>query len=64
MFCVADMFLFDLFAIATGLEYWHRLILNMYDVSVSYWNLLWGSFIVIGAFSFILGLKLMIENKR
>lgn len=39
--------LFDLFAIATGLEYWHRLILNMYDVSVSYWNLLWGSFIVI-----------------
>ena len=33
--------LFDLFAIATGLEFWHKLILQMYDISASYWNILW-----------------------
>lgn len=54
--------LFDLFAVAAGLDFWHKLILNMYDVSAPYWNVLWLSFILIGAFSLMLGSKLMIES--
>ncbi len=56
--------LFDLFAIATGLGFWHQLILNMYDISSPYWNIIWSSFIVIGALSLLLGIRLMIERKR
>lgn len=56
--------LFDLFAIAAGLEFWHTLILGMYDVSAPYWNLLWLSFILIGVLSFAFGFKLMVANKR
>lgn len=56
--------LFDLFAVATGLGFWRELILNMYDVSAPYWNVLWSSFVILGAFSLILGFKLMIKSKR
>lgn len=51
--------LFDLFAIATGLEIWHKLILKMFDISASYWNIIWISFVVLGGFSFGLGVKLL-----
>lgn len=51
--------LFDLFAIATGLEFWHKLILQMYDISASYWNILWFLFIIMGGAVFILGIKLL-----
>lgn len=51
--------LFDLFAIATGLKIWHKLILKMFDTSTSYWNIIWISFVVLGAFSFGLGVKLL-----
>lgn len=57
--CGGGYLLFDLFAIATGLEFWHKLILAMYDVTASYWNLLWGGFIVMGGFVFVLGCSLL-----
>ena len=47
--------LFDLFAIATGIEFWHDLLLVMFDVNATYWNLLWGGFIVLGGAVFVLG---------
>lgn len=50
--------LFDLFAIATGLEFWHELILAMYDVTAVYWNLLWGGFIILGGASLGLGIRI------
>lgn len=56
--------LFDLFAIVTGLKFWHELLLNMYDVTASYWNILWLSFILLGCFVFTLGLKLLLQRKR
>ena len=52
--------LFDLFAIVTGWEFWHQLILKMYDVNVPYWNLLWLLFILMGGAVFLLGTKLLI----
>ncbi|MDE6591722.1 MAG: hypothetical protein K2K57_01480 [Oscillospiraceae bacterium] len=51
--------LFDLFAIVTGLEFWHKLILKMFDINATYWNILWVFFIVLGAFSFGLGVHLL-----
>lgn len=55
--------LFDLFAIATGLKFWHKLLLKMFDVSSTYWNILWLSFIVMGMASFILGINLLHQQK-
>lgn len=51
--------LFDLFAITTGLRFWHELILAMFDVTASYWNLLWGGFVVLGGGVFVLGCLLL-----
>ena len=51
--------LFDLFAIATGIEFWHDLLLAMFDVNATYWNLLWGGFIVLGGAVFVLGCLLL-----
>ena len=51
--------LFDLFAIATGIEFWHDLLRAMYDVNAAYWNLLWGGFIVLGGAVFVLGCFLL-----
>lgn len=63
--CGGGYLLFDLFAIATGLEFWHDLILAMFDVKAWYWNFLWGGFIVMGGAVFGLGVLLMLkENKR
>lgn len=56
--------LFDLFAIAIGLEFWHKLLLWMFDVNSSYWNGLWLFFILLGGFVFVLGVKLLIQRKR
>lgn len=63
--CGGGYLLFDLFAIATGLEFWHDLILTMFDVTAWYWNLLWGGFIAMGGAVFVLGcvlLKLLKKN--
>lgn len=58
IFC-GGYLLFDLFAIITGLEFWHELILKMYDISAPYWTVLWGFFIVIGGLSLTLGIYLL-----
>lgn len=56
--------LFDLFAIATGLEFWNKLLLWMFDVNSIYWNFIWSFFILLGAFVFVLGIKLLIQRKK
>ena len=56
--------LFDLFAIAIGLDLWNKLILMMYDINAPYWNVLWLGFILLGGFVFALGVKLLMQRKR
>jgi hypothetical protein len=51
--------LFDLFAILIKLEFWDRLLRLMFDITGRYWNLIWGSFSLIGLLSLILGLHLL-----
>ena len=55
--------LFDLFAIATELEMWNELLLFMFDVNSPYWNMVWGFFILLGAFVFGLGIRLLIKRR-
>ena len=56
--------LFDLFAIAAGLKFWNKLLMWMFDVNSSYWNLVWVFFILLGSFAFCLGVKLLIQRNR
>ena len=56
--------IFDLFAIAIGLEVWNNLILMMYDINAPYWNVLWLAFILLGGFVFTLGVRLLLQRKR
>ena len=56
--------LFDLFAIAVGLEFWLKLLLWMFDVNAPNWNLLWSFFILLGGFVFALGIKIAVQRKR
>lgn len=51
--------LFDLFAIATGLKFWQKLILLMFNTEAIYWNILWGTFIILGITVFILGIIIL-----
>ncbi|MDI9469915.1 MAG: hypothetical protein QM296_06895 [Bacillota bacterium] len=51
--------LFDLFAIATRISFWQRLLLTMFDTSSPAWNAVWFSFILLGALSFLLGVHLL-----
>lgn len=53
--------LFDLFAIFAKLEFWNDLLLWMYDTTSSYWNIIWSLFVILGAFAFYLGIKLLIK---
>ena len=55
--------LFDLFAIAAGLEFWNKLLLWMFDATSVYWNAVWSFFILLGTFVFVLGIKLLIQRK-
>lgn len=55
--------LFDLFAIAVGLEFWNKLLLWMFDETSIYWNIVWSFFILLGAFVFVLGIKLLLQRK-
>ncbi len=56
--------LFDLFAIAIGMDVWNKLILMMYDINAPFWNVLWSGFILLGGFVFVLGVKLLMQRKR
>mgnify|MGYP007077693034 FL=1 len=56
--------LFDLSAIAAGLEFWNRLLRWMFDVKSSYWNIVWMFFVLLGGFSFVWGVKLLIQRNR
>ena len=55
--------LFDLFAIATGLKFWSRLLEMMFDTASPYWSIIWTFFVLLGAFVFVLGINLLV-NKR
>ncbi len=54
--------LFDVIAILIGWEFWHELILKMYDISASYWNILWSLFVLMGGAVFTLGIKLLVNR--
>ena len=56
--------LFDLFAIAAGLEMWRILLAAMFDTTSVYWNLIWSSFILLGCAVFILGIRLMALRRK
>ena len=62
--CGSGYLLFDLFTIATGLEFWHDLILAMFDITAWYWNLLWGGFIIMGGAVFVLGVFILRQIKK
>ena len=62
-FCGGSYLLFDLFAIATGLEFWNKLLLWMFDVNLPYWNLIWSGFIFMGGAVFVLGCFLLKRNR-
>lgn len=55
--------LFDLYAIAAGLEFWNKLLLWMFDEDSIYWNVVWLFFVLLGGFSFLLGMKLLEQKK-
>ena len=54
---------FDLFCIALELEFWRRLLLAMFNTSAPYWNLLWSTFIIMGAACLIWGIVLFSKRK-
>ena len=56
--------LFDLFAIATGMEFWHRIIIAMFDTTSGYWNIIWGVFILLGLGVMALGISLFIKTSN
>lgn len=56
--------LFDLFAIATGMKFWHKLLLIMFDTASPYWNAVWIFFILLGGFVFLLGISLFSKEKE
>ena len=56
--------LFDLFAISAGLDFWHELLLKMFDVNSKYWNALWSAFVIMGGAVFVLGLILLKKRKK
>lgn len=56
--------LFDLFAIATEISFWHELLMLMFNTSAPYWNILWSAFILMGGVVFMLGIRLLIRRKK
>ena len=58
--------LFDLFSILIKLGFWKRLLYWMFDVTNQIWNVIWGTFCILGLASFIVGLaliKLIMQEK-
>lgn len=62
--CGGSYLLFDLFAILTGLTAWQKLLDRMFDTQTAYWNLVWGFFIILGGFVFVLGSTLLIKTQK
>ena len=56
--------LFDLFAIAIGLEVWKKLLSAMFDTTSALWNPIWLFFIVLGCAVFVLGVRLLVIRKK
>ena len=56
--------LFDLFAIAVGLDFWNELLSWMFDVNSPYWNIIWGFFVLLGGFVFVLRMKLLRQSRE
>lgn len=56
--------LFDLFAIAIGLEVWKKLLSAMFDTTSALWNPIWLFFIVLGCAVFVLGIRLLVIRKK
>ena len=56
--------LFDLFAIAIGLEIWKKLLSAMFDTSSALWNPIWLFFIVLGCAVFALVIRLLVIRKK
>ena len=56
--------LFDLFAIATGMKFWQKILAAMFDTQSSSWNFIWGFFILLGGLVFALGIYLFHKAKR
>ena len=56
--------LWDLFAIAAGLDFWQDLLYSMFDTALPCWDLLWGGFVLLGAGAFALGLALLARRRR
>ena len=56
--------LWDLFAIAAGLDFWEKLLYSMFDTALPCWDLLWGGFVLLGAGAFALGLALLARRRR
>ena len=56
--------LFDLAAIAGGLEIWKRLLVIMFDTASPYWNAVWLFFILLGAAVFVLGIRLFALRRK
>ena len=56
--------LFDLFAIAVGLDFWNELLLWMFDVNSPFWNIIWRFFVLLGGFVFVLGMKLLRQSRE
>lgn len=54
--------LFDLVAIELGFDFWYKLLNFMFDVQSPYWNIIWSFFIILGIFSFILGISILKEK--
>ncbi|MBQ5330051.1 MAG: hypothetical protein J6F31_02240 [Oscillospiraceae bacterium] len=56
--------IFDLFAIAAGIKFWSDLLALMFDTASPYWNVIWMTFILIGALSFALGVSLLYKKRN
>lgn len=56
--------LFDLLAIAAGLEAWQLLLQWMFDADNPAWNWIWGGFSVLGLLSLLLGCYLFYQKQK
>ena len=56
--------LFDLFAIATKMEFWSNILNVMFDIDSPYWNIIWLFFIALGAAVFVLGISLFKKTRN